>query len=86
MNLFSYRERHTPQSDGHGKGGVQQPNGAWLVFISWVISYVNEWEDYSNCLWEGAEISRIWATTHSLVLTVPWNCHGTPGCVISLAD
>ena len=48
MNLFSYRERHTPQSDGHGKGGVQQPNGAWLVFVSWVISYVNEWEDYPN--------------------------------------
>ena len=21
---------------------------AWLVFIGWVISYANEWEDYSN--------------------------------------
>ena len=62
--------------------GVQQAKGVWLVFISWVISYVNEWEDYSNYFWEGAEISRIWATTLSLVLTVPWNCPGTSGCVI----
>ena len=57
----------------------------WLVFISWVISYANEWEDYSNYLGDGAETSWIWATAHSLVL-VTWNCHGTSGCVISLAD
>ena len=25
------------------------------------------WEDYSNYFWEGVEIPRIWATTHSLV-------------------
>ena len=23
-----------------------------FVFIGWVISYVNEWEDYSNYFWE----------------------------------
>ena len=28
-------------------------NVAWLVFIGWVISYANEWEDYSNYFWEG---------------------------------
>ena len=56
-----------------------------LVFIGWVISYANEWEDYSNYLGDGAETSWIWATAHSLVL-VTWNCHGTSGCVISLAD
>ena len=37
---------------------------AELVFIGWVISYANEWEDYSNYVWK---ISRIWATAHSLV-------------------
>ena len=40
--------------------------GMVSFYISWVISYVIEWEDYSNYLGEGAEISRIWATTHSL--------------------
>ena len=39
----------------------------WIVFIAWVISYANEWEDYSIYLGEGVEISRNWATTHSLV-------------------
>ena len=33
----------------------------------WVISQANEWEDYSNYFGEGVEISRIWATDHSLV-------------------
>ena len=42
-------------------------NVAWLVFIGWVISYANEGENYSNYFWEGTEISRIWATAHSLV-------------------
>ena len=40
---------------------------AWLVSIGWVISYPNEWEDYSVCFGEGMEISRNWATAHSLV-------------------
>ena len=39
-----------------------------LVFIGWVISYANEWEDYSNYFGEGVEISRILVTTHSLVM------------------
>ena len=37
------------------------------VFIDWAISHANEWEGYSNYFWEGGEISRIWATAHSLV-------------------
>ena len=43
-------------------------NVARLVFIGWVVSYASEHENYSNCFWEGAEISRAWATAHSLVL------------------
>ena len=68
--IYSDSERSTlhRQSVGHHTGQVQQPrNLEWLVFIGWVISYVNEWEDYSNYFWEEVEISRIWATTHSLV-------------------
>ena len=42
-------------------------NLAQLAVIDWVISYVNEWEDYSNYFGEGVEISRNWATTHFLV-------------------
>ena len=46
----------------------------WLVFIGWVISCANEWEDYPSCFGEEAEIPSIWATTHSLVF---WQCLGT---------
>ena len=37
---------------------------AWLVFMGWVISWANEWEDYSSSLGEGTEIPRNWATAH----------------------
>ena len=29
---------------------------AWLVFIDWVMSYANEWGDYSSYFWEGVEM------------------------------
>ena len=62
------------QCVGHRRGRVEPQNVAQLVFIGWVISYANEWEDYSNYFGEGVEISRIWATAHSLVF---WHCLGT---------
>ena len=67
--IYSDSERNTlhRQSGGHCRGQVQPWNVVWLVFIGWIISYANEWEDYSNYFWEGVEISRIWATAHSLV-------------------
>ena len=55
------------QCVGHRRGRVEPQNVAQLVFIGWVISYANEWEDYPSYFGEEAEISRIWATTHSLV-------------------
>ena len=56
----------------------------WLVFMGWVISSA-EWEDYSNYLGEGVEISRNWATAHFLAFHGwPQNCHGAGGCVIQL--
>ena len=39
----------------------------WLVFMGWVISQANEWEDYSSYLGKGAEISRNWAPPTFLV-------------------
>ena len=66
--IYSDTERSTLHSVGYHSGRVRQVrNVAWLVYIGWVISYANEWEDYSNCSGEGLEISRIWATVHSLV-------------------
>ena len=59
----------------------------WLVFIGWVISYANEWEDYSNHFWgRGRDIQDLGHRPHLGLLTVPWNCHGTSGCVISLPN
>ena len=68
MDLFRFREKHTPDSVGHRRGQVWPRNVAWLIFIGWVISYANNWEDYFNYFWERMEISRILVTTHSLVL------------------
>ena len=60
--IYSDTERSTlhRQSAGHHRGQAQPWNLAWLFFIGWVTSHANEWEDYSNYLGEGAEISRIW--------------------------
>ena len=65
--IYSDSERSTLHRQTVGSHRLQPPNLAKLVFISWVISYANEREDYSNYFWEGLEISKIWATTHSLV-------------------
>ena len=70
VDLFRFREKHTPQTEcgpSQRASAQQSRNVSWLVLIGWVISYANEWEDYSTYFREGAEISRIWATIHSLV-------------------
>ena len=65
MDFFGFREKNTPQVVGHHRGQVLQPwNVVWLVFVSWLNSYVNEWEDHPNH----------WGTTHSSVF---WQCLGT---------
>ena len=75
MDLFRFREKHTPQTEcGHHRGRVQQQNVAWLIFIGWVISFASEWEDYFNYLGDMVQISGNWATTHSLVFR---QCLGT---------
>ena len=53
-----------------------------LVFMGWVISLANEWEDYSNYLEKGRDFQEL---GHFLAFYGrPWNCHGTSGCVILL--
>ena len=71
--IYSDSERSIlhKQRVGHRRGQGQPWNVAWLVFIGWVISYANEWEDYSNYFGERVEISRVWGTAHSLVF---WQC------------
>ena len=60
---------------------------AWLVFIGWVISYANEWEDYSNYFrGRGGDFLDLGHRSLLGLLIVLRNCHGTSGCVISLAD
>ena len=88
--FYSDTERSTlhRQSVGHCRGWMWWwCNVAWLVYIGWVISYANEWEDYSNYFGEGGR-EFLDVGHHPLLglLTVPWNCHGTSGCVISFAD
>ena len=47
--ICSDSERNIPQSVGHHRRWLWQPwNVVWLVFMGWVISYGNEWEDHSN--------------------------------------
>ena len=65
MDLF--REKHTPQSVGCFRGQVRPRKALWLAFMGWVLSQINEWEDYLNNLREEGKISRNWATAHILV-------------------
>ena len=67
--IYSDTERSAlhRQSVGQRRGQMRLQKLVWLDFIGWVISYANEWEDYSNYFWEEVEISRIWATAHSMV-------------------
>ena len=68
MDLFRFREVHsTDRVWAITEGEYSHEIVAWLVFIGWVISQANEWADYSNSFGEGTEISRDWATAHSLV-------------------
>ena len=68
MDLFRFREKHTPQTEC---GPLQRVSAALkcgvFSFIGWVISYAIEWEDYSNYFWEGVKNSRILATSHFVV-------------------
>ena len=45
---------------------------SWTLLTDW--TELNEWEYYFNYFWEGVEISRIWATSLSLVFE---QCCGT---------
>ena len=67
MDLFGFREKHTPQGVGLCRGQMLQPrNVVWLVFASWVSPYANEWEDHPN----------YWGTTHSSIFgTLNLPCH-----------
>ena len=87
--IYSDIERSTlhRQSVGHHRGRMQLQNLMWLVFIGWVISYANEWEDYSSYF--GGRAGDFQDLGHRPLLgllKVLWNCHGTSGCVISLVN
>jgi len=66
VDLFIQREKHSTVCAPSQRVSATAKYAMVSFYISWVISYVIEWEDYFNYLGEGAEISRIWATTHSL--------------------
>ena len=56
--LGLFRGIHIPQAESGPSQNVRGPWAVgWLVFMGWVISYANEWEEYSNCLGEGVGIS-----------------------------
>ena len=60
---------------------VHRVSKSWRWLSNWI--ELNEWEDYSNYIGEGSEISKSWASAHFLVFDgQPWKCHGTCGSVI----
>ena len=68
MDLFRFREKHTPQTEHRPLQRARMATKCGMVsFYRLGNLYANEWEDYSNYFGEGSEISRIWALTHSLV-------------------
>ena len=81
MDLFRLREKHR-WPIGHHRGQVRPWNMVCLVFIGWVISYANERED----LRRSGDFQDLGHRPLLHLLTVPWNCPGTSGCVIAFAD
>ena len=57
----------------------------WLVFTGWVISYANEWEDYSNYFWESESHSVVSDSLQPHGLYSPWNSLGQNTGVNSLS-
>ena len=56
--------------------GERTLNMVWLVFMGWVISLANEWEDYSNYFGEKVRIYRKWVAVHFFILFgQPQDCH-----------
>ena len=68
--VYSDSERSTlhRQNVGHSRGRVWPQKCGMVSVVDWVISYANDWEGYSSCFGEGVEISRNWATAHSLLV------------------
>ena len=65
-----YSERNTPHREFDHCRGPQNFFFFFflrLAFMGWVISKVNEWEDYFHYFGEGVEISSGWSTAHFLV-------------------
>ena len=59
--IYSDSERSTLHRVGDRTVWVHLWNVVWLVFIGWVISYGNEWEDYSNYFFEKEKkVSHVW--------------------------
>ena len=82
-----FREIHSPQTVRAILESERHQGMGLSVFIGWVISQANKWEDYYNYFGEGEGISRNWVTTQFLTFYgQPQNCHGAGGCVIQLAD
>ena len=59
---MALREAHSTDRVSAISEGNGPRNTGWLVFMGWVISKANKWEDYSNYFGEGVEISRSWPT------------------------
>ena len=67
---------HIPQVEFSPSWKTNQPWGVgWLVFMAWIISYVNKWEKYS--IWEKEqEFQELGHCPFFWPFMVPWNCHG----------
>ena len=72
VSLFTHTRTHT-HTHTHAHTSEADAQSLWS----------KEWEDDSNYLGEGAQISRNWTTVQFLVFYAwPQNGHGVGGCVI----
>ena len=56
---------------------VAKWNEVWLVFVSWVNSYANEWEDHPNH----------WGPTHSSIFgALKLSCHLGVSFILQIGD
>ena len=86
MDLFRYREKHTPAD----RGCVDHQQRVNAATKFGVVSFYR----LGNFICYGRIIPTTFGTGWRFpgsrpllgLLTVPWNCYGTSGCVLSLTD
>lgn len=78
-------EVHIPETERPLSQKVREPQGfgEWFIFMGWLMSQANEWEDYGGFQGRGMAFQGVSHCPFSASFAGPQNCHGT--CSVSFS-